>query len=79
MYTEKPRIASSCCIDEGEEYWVFAVDRSLVAAGDAVGDRVGGMSSWVFEELGSSIVNNVLRVRFFWNLPFIDLFCSSEA
>ena len=35
------RIASSCCIDEGEE--LFAVNRSFAAAGDVVysGDRAG--------------------------------------
>ena len=74
---------SVCCvlvIGESDEHWVFAVNRSFVAAGDVVdaGDRVGGMSSWCCEELGSSIVDSVLRVSFFFHFPFIDLFCSTE-
>ena len=65
------RIASSCCIDEGEEHWVFAVSRSIVVAGDVVGDGdlVGGLSSWCCEELGTSIVADVLRVLFFLSFP----------
>ena len=51
-----------------------------VAADDVVdaGYRVGCVSSWCCEELGSSIVNNVLCVSFFFLVPIIDLFCCSE-
>ena len=68
------RIASSCCIDEGHEHWVFAVNRSFAAAGDVVdaGDRVSGMTSWCYEELGSSVVDNVLRVLFSFPFPIIN-------
>ena len=74
------RIVSSCCFDEGQEHWVFAVNRSFAAAGDVVdaGDRVGVMSSWCCEDSGSSVVENVLRVLFFFLFPLMDLFCSSE-
>ena len=67
-------------MDEGEEHWVFDVNRSFVAAGDVVyvGDHVGGISSWYCDELSSSIVDNVLRVLFFFLVPFIDLFRNSE-
>ena len=59
---------------------MFVVNRSFVAAGDVVdaGDHAGDMSSWCCEELGSSTVDNVLRVSFFFSFPIVDLFCSSE-
>ena len=43
-----------------------ASNHFFVADGVVDGDRVGGISSWCYEELGSSIVNNVLRVREVW-------------
>ena len=59
-----------------EEHRGFAVNRSFAAAGDVVhvGDYVGGMSPWCCEELGSSIVDNVRRVLFFFHFTFIEIF-----
>ena len=37
-------------------------------------DAGGGVSSWCCEELGSSVVDDVLRVLFFFPLPLIDFF-----
>ena len=66
--------------DDGQEHLVFAVNRSLAAAGHVVdaGNRVGGMPSWCCEELASSVVDNVPPVLFFFLFLFIDRFCSSE-
>ena len=35
-YLSTLRIVSSCCFDEGQEHWFFAVNRSFAAAGDVV-------------------------------------------
>ena len=57
--------------DEGQEHLVFAVDRSLAAAGDVVvaGNLAGGMPSWCCEELGFSVVDDALRVLSFLSFP----------
>ena len=79
VHNRKPR-KTTCRFAVCEEHWVFAVNRSFVATDDVVDVRhhVGGVTSWCCEELGSSIVDNVLRVSFFSLFPFKKLFRSSK-
>ena len=52
-----------------------------MAAGAVVdaGDRVGGMSSWCYEEWGSSVVDNVLRLFVFLSFPSNSYFFAAVS